>query len=42
MFACLTPGQTLKFGKTSLRGTVAMNLYRLAKAPKVPAAPVSK
>lgn len=40
--ACLTPGQTLKFGKTSLRGTVAMNLYRLAKAPKVPAAPVSK
>jgi hypothetical protein len=34
---CLPEGVTMSFGKTALRGTVAMNYYRLAKA--APAAP---
>ena len=29
---CLTEGQTLSFGKLALRGTLAVNYYRLAKA----------
>lgn len=33
--ACLTAGQTLSFGKAVLRGTIAMNLYRLAHAPRI-------
>lgn len=31
---CLTAGQKLAFGKTPLRGTIAMNYYRLAHAPR--------
>lgn len=34
---CLAPGETLKFNKTVLRGTIAMNYYRLANAPRVAA-----
>jgi hypothetical protein len=30
--ACLPAGQQLKFGKLDLRGTIAVNYYRLAKA----------
>lgn len=30
--ACLTPGETLTLGKLAIRGTVAINYYRLAKA----------
>lgn len=33
--SCLTAGQSLSFNKTILRGTIAMNYYRLAHAPKV-------
>lgn len=29
---CLAEGQTLKFGKVALRGTIAINYYRLARA----------
>ena len=29
---CLPPGETLSFGKLALRGTIATNYYRLAKA----------
>jgi hypothetical protein len=29
---CLPEGQTLKFGRTTLRGTIAVNYYRLMKA----------
>ena len=29
---CLPEGSTLRFGKTSLRGTIAINYYRLARA----------
>ena len=36
---CLPPGQTLSFGKSALRGTIAVNYYRLAKAPRLPAEP---
>lgn len=32
--ACLPDGQQLSFGKTPLRGTIAMNYYRLAHAPR--------
>jgi hypothetical protein len=32
---CLVEGETLTFSRVSLRGTIAMNLYRLTKAPKV-------
>jgi hypothetical protein len=31
---CLPGGQTLKFGKVALRGTIAVNYYRLATAPR--------
>lgn len=31
---CVTAGQSLKFSKTTLRGTIAMNYYRLAHAPR--------
>jgi hypothetical protein len=34
---CLPEGQTVAFTRVSLRGTVAMNRYRLAKAPRVAA-----
>ena len=34
---CVTAGQSLKFSKPTLRGTIAMNYYRLAHAPKVAA-----
>ena len=33
---CLTAGQTLKFNKTMLRGTIAANYYRLAHASPQP------
>jgi hypothetical protein len=36
---CLVAGQTLTFSRSSLRGTIAMNLYRLAKAPRIAASP---
>jgi hypothetical protein len=36
---CLPDGQTLSFGKFIIRGTVAMNFYRLANAPRVAARP---
>jgi hypothetical protein len=39
---CLPEGQTVTFTLVSLRGTIAMNLYRLAKAPRVPATAASK
>jgi hypothetical protein len=32
---CLPENQTLNFGKLALRGTIALNYYRLAKAPRV-------
>ena len=35
---CLPKGQQLSFGKTPLRGTIALNFYRLAHAPRVIAA----
>ncbi len=34
---CLDRGHTLALNKMSLRGTLALNYYRLAKAPRVPA-----
>jgi hypothetical protein len=34
---CLVAGQTLSFSRASLRGAIAMNLYRLAKAPRIAA-----
>lgn len=34
--ACLTAGETLKFDRTTMRGTVAVNYYRLAMATVVP------
>jgi hypothetical protein len=34
---CLASGERLQFGKAALRGSVAMNLYRLANAPRVEA-----
>jgi hypothetical protein len=37
--SCLVQGQTLTFSKSALRGTIAMNLYRLAKAPRVQVSP---
>ena len=36
---CLPAGQQLAFGKPTLRGTIAMNFYRLANAPRVTSAP---
>jgi hypothetical protein len=33
--SCLTAGQSLAFPKATLRGTIAMNYYRLAHAPRV-------
>jgi hypothetical protein len=39
---CIPVGQTVAFSRISLRGTIAMNLYRLAKAPRITAAPASK
>ncbi len=35
---CLPEGQTLRFGKVALRGSVAINYYRLAHAARAPAA----
>jgi hypothetical protein len=35
---CLDAGRQLELNKVSLRGTVALNYYRLAKAPRVTAA----
>jgi len=35
--SCLVSGQKLEFSKGALRGTIAMNLYRLARAPRVQA-----
>jgi len=32
---CLAAGQSLAFSKSTLRGTIAMNYYRLAHAPRV-------
>lgn len=36
---CIVTGQTLSFSKTALRGTIAMNYYRLAHAPRIAATP---
>ena len=36
---CLPSGNTLSFGRATLRGTIAMNYYRLAHAPRQPATP---
>ena len=36
---CLPAGQTLAFGKLALRGTIAINYYRLAKAAALPVQP---
>ena len=36
---CLAEGQTLAFGKVALRGTIAINYYRLAHAARVLAPP---
>ncbi len=36
---CLTEGRSLTFNKTTLRGTIAINYYRLAHAPRQPATP---
>jgi len=33
--SCLVSGRKLTFSKGALRGTIAMNLYRLANAPRV-------
>jgi hypothetical protein len=35
---CLAPGESLTFNKAALRGTIALNLYRLANAQRVTAA----
>ena len=40
--ACLTQGQTIALDKTAIRGSIALNLYRLAHAPRVPAASATK
>jgi hypothetical protein len=37
--SCRSKAQTLTFSKAALRGTIAMNLYRLAKAPRVQVSP---
>lgn len=37
--SCVTAGQTFKLDKAAVRGTIAMNLYRLAHAPRITAAP---
>jgi hypothetical protein len=34
---CLGEGRTLQFGKAALRGTIAVNYYRLARAPRTAA-----
>jgi hypothetical protein len=39
---CLGEGRTLEFGKAALRGTIAVNYYRLAKAPQAAATPSAK
>jgi hypothetical protein len=38
MGRCLPEGATLKFGRTTLRGTIAVNYYRLAMAARAAAA----
>jgi hypothetical protein len=38
---CMTEGRTIELDRAALRGTIAMNLYRLARAPRV-AAPASQ
>jgi len=35
---CLTEGRTLRFGRTTLRGSIAINFYRLAHSTRAPAA----
>jgi hypothetical protein len=40
--SCLAEGQTITLDKTGIRGSVALNLYRLAHAPRVPAASAAK
>jgi hypothetical protein len=35
--SCLTKGATIQLDKAAIRGSIAMNLYRLAKAARVPA-----
>lgn len=37
---CIVAGQSLSFNKSTLRGTIAMNFYRLAQAPRPVAASV--
>jgi hypothetical protein len=39
---CLNEDQTIAFTRVSLRGTIAMNLYRLAKAPRLPTAAATR
>jgi hypothetical protein len=40
--SCLEEGHTLAFGKVALRGTIAVNYYRLARAVAAPASGVVK
>jgi hypothetical protein len=40
--SCLFQGQTGKFSRDVLRGTVALNYYRLAKAPRAAAAQAAR
>jgi hypothetical protein len=39
---CLGEGRTLEFGKAALRGTIAVNYYRLAKTPRAAVAVQAK
>jgi hypothetical protein len=37
--SCFPAGQKLAFGRSTLRGTIALNFYRMAHGPRVVAAP---
>jgi hypothetical protein len=39
---CLDPGETATLDRTSLRGAIALELYRLAKAPRLKQAPTTR
>jgi hypothetical protein len=38
---CLPAGQTLALDRSAVRGTIAMNLYQLAKAPRINSTPAA-
>jgi hypothetical protein len=40
--SCLVKGTTIQLDKAAIRGSIAMNLYRLAKAPRVPTSAAAK